>query len=82
MQVQQKSRVDQILEYYIVVVFMNYGQSGMSTGAVFYLVVSLKDLSLAQTAFIAGLPQSPAGSDPYESPQKATQRRVAVIDAM
>ncbi|TOK86946.1 hypothetical protein CGI09_29940, partial [Vibrio parahaemolyticus] len=34
------------------------------------------------TAFIAGLPQSPAGYDPYEYPQKATQRRNAVIDAM
>ena len=82
MQVQQKYSKDQILEYYINKVFMNYGQYGMSTGAKFYFNKSLKDLSLAQTAFIAGLPQSPAGYDPYEYPQKATQRRNAVIDAM
>ncbi|EPC12139.1 PBP1A family penicillin-binding protein [Lacticaseibacillus paracasei] len=82
MQVQQKYSKDQILEYYINKVFMNYGQYGMSTGAKFYFNKSLKDLTLAQTAFIAGLPQSPAGYDPYEYPQKATQRRNAVIDAM
>jgi len=82
MQVQQKYSKDQILEYYINKVFMNYGQYGMSTGAKFYFNKSLKDLTLAQTAFIAGLPQSPAGYDPYKYPQKATQRRNAVIDAM
>ncbi|WP_262314659.1 transglycosylase domain-containing protein [Lacticaseibacillus parakribbianus] len=73
---------EQILEFYINKVYMNYGQRGMATGAQFYYGKSLSQLDLAQTAFIAGLAQSPSGYDPYVSPARATTRRNAVLDAM
>ncbi len=82
MKVEQRFSKDQILEYYINKVYMNYGQYGMSTAAKYYYNKSLSQLSLAQTAFIAGLAQSPAGYDPYQHPAAAKQRRDLVIDAM
>lgn len=81
-EVQQKYSKLHFLEYYINKVFMNYGQYGMSTGAKFYFNKRLKLLSLRQTAFTSGHAQSPAGYDPYEYPQKATQRRKRVIERM
>ena len=82
LKVEQRFSKQQILEYYINKVYMNYGQYGMGTAAHYYYGKDLRQLSLAQTAFIAGLAQSPVGYDPYKEPQKATNRRNLVIDAM
>ncbi|WP_225047206.1 transglycosylase domain-containing protein [Lacticaseibacillus kribbianus] len=80
--VEQSYSKEQILEFYINKVYMNYGQRGMATGAQFYYGKDLGQLDLAQTAFIAGLGQSPSGYDPYVYPERAKTRRDAVIDAM
>lgn len=82
MKVEQRFSKDQILEYYINKVYMNYGQYGMNTAAQYYYGKKLSQLSLAQTAFIAGLAQSPVGYDPYLHADKATTRRNLVINAM
>ncbi|WP_127848238.1 PBP1A family penicillin-binding protein [Lacticaseibacillus hulanensis] len=81
-QVEQKYSKEQILEFYINKVYMNFGQYGMETGAQYYYGKSLSKLSLAQTAFIAGLGQSPVGYNPYTHPEAAKERRDVVIDAM
>ncbi len=80
--VEQKYSKEQILEYYINKVYMNFGQYGMETGSEYYYGKSLKKLSLAQTAFIAGLGQSPVNYNPYTHPAKAKARRDTVINAM
>lgn len=82
MQLEQKYSKDQILEYYINRVYMNHGQYGMATAAKYYYNRSLSQLSLAQIAFLAGLPQSPAGYDPVKNPTGATTRRNEVLNAM
>jgi penicillin-binding protein 1A len=82
MQVEQKYSKSQILEYYINKVWMDNNQYGMATAAKYYFSKDLKDLSLPQTALLAGMPQSPAGYDPYTHPQAAKERRDAVISAM
>ncbi|KRM56041.1 transglycosylase domain-containing protein [Lacticaseibacillus sharpeae] len=80
--VEQKYSKEQILEFYINKVYMNFGQYGMQTGAKYYYGKSLSKLTLAQTAFIAGLGQSPVGYNPYTHPEAATKRRDTVINAM
>ncbi|MFD1485213.1 PBP1A family penicillin-binding protein [Lacticaseibacillus baoqingensis] len=82
MQVEQKYSKSQILEYYINKVWMDNNQYGMATAAKYYFSKELKDLTLPQTALLAGMPQSPAGYDPYTHPQAAKERRDAVISAM
>ncbi|WP_125696458.1 PBP1A family penicillin-binding protein [Lacticaseibacillus yichunensis] len=82
MQVERTYSKEQILEFYINKVYMDNGQYGMATGAKYYYGKDLKQLTLAQTALIAGMPQSPVGYDPYEHPEAAKTRRDAVLAAM
>lgn len=82
MKVQHEFSKDQILEFYINKVFMNYGNYGMGTAANYYYNKPLKNLDLAQTALIAGMPNAPVAYDPYLYPQKAKYRRNIVLKTM
>lgn len=82
MKVQHEFSKDRILEFYVNKVFMNYGNYGMGTAANYYYNKSLKDLDLAQTALIAGMPNAPVMYDPYLYPQKARYRRNIVLKTM
>ncbi|KRL63587.1 transglycosylase domain-containing protein [Lactobacillus psittaci] len=73
---------EQILEFYINKVYMNYGNYGMGTAASYYYGKSLKDLDLAQIALIAGMPNAPVAYDPYTYPKAAKYRRDIVLQAM
>lgn len=82
MKVQREFSKDQILEFYINKVYMNYGNYGMGTAANYYYNKSLSQLDLAQTALIAGMPNAPVAYDPYLYPAKAKYRRDIVLKAM
>lgn len=73
---------NQILTLYMNKVYMGNGVYGMKTAADYYFNKSLSDLSVPQIAFLAGLPQSPSGYDPYSNPKGATNRRNEVLTAM
>lgn len=73
---------DQILTFYVNKVFMGNGCYGMQTASRYYYGKSLKNLDLAQTALIAGIPNAPTDYNPYSNKQLATQRRNEVLDAM
>lgn len=82
MKVQREFSKSQILEYYINKVYMNYGNYGMGTAANYYYGKNLRQLDLAQTALLAGMPNAPTKYDPYLYPQKALYRRNIVLQAM
>lgn len=73
---------DQVLEFYINKVYMGNGIYGMATAAKYYFNKDLSQLSIAQTATLAGMPQAPESYDPYKDPSKATNRRNQVLNAM
>lgn len=77
----QYSKAD-ILKFYVNKVFMGNGIYGMQTAANYYYGKDLADLSLAQTATIAGIPNAPSTYNPYSDLQKATKRRNTVLKAM
>ncbi|WP_203623313.1 MULTISPECIES: transglycosylase domain-containing protein [unclassified Lacticaseibacillus] len=79
---EQSYSKEQILEFYINKVYMDNAQRGMGTAAKYYFNKDLKQLDLAQMALLAGMPQSPAGYDPYQHPEAATTRRNEVLSAM
>lgn len=81
-QLERKKSKDQILDYYINKVYMNNQIYGMETAAKTYYGKSLSELSLAQTALLAGMPQAPTSYDPYTNPDAAKSRRDMVLDAM
>lgn len=82
MKVEREFSKDQILEFYINKVFMNYGNYGMGTAAQYYYGKSLKQLDLAQTALLAGMPNAPVKYNPYLYPEAAKYRRDIVLKTM
>lgn len=82
MKVEREYSKDQILEFYINKVYMNYGTYGMGTAANYYYGKSLKQLDLAQLALLAGMPNAPVAYNPYLYPKKAKYRRNLVLKAM
>lgn len=72
-----------ILEYYLNKVYMGHNTYGMETASKYYYGKPLNKLSLAQTAMLSGMPQSPVDYDPYSNKGGfATKRRNQVLTAM
>ncbi|WP_416352946.1 PBP1A family penicillin-binding protein [Agrilactobacillus fermenti] len=72
----------QILEFYMNKVYLANGVYGMGTASEYYFGKKPSELTLAQAALLAGMPQAPNTYDPYKNPDAAQQRRDLVIDAM
>lgn len=71
-----------ILTFYINKVYMGHNCYGMKTASDYYFNKPLNKLDLAQSALLAGMPQSPVQYDPYRFPKVATKRRNEVLNAM
>jgi penicillin-binding protein 1A len=72
----------QILTDYLNEVFYGRHAYGAQAAAVTYFSKSAGDLTLAQAALLAGLPQAPTTYDPLRNPKDALQRRNQVLRAM
>ena len=68
---ERKYTKEEILTFYINKVYMGNGNYGMLTAAKSYYGKDLKDLSIAQLALLAGIPQAPSQYDPYTNPDAA-----------
>ena len=75
---------DQILEWYLNQVFYGNNAYGVEAAAQNYFRKSAKDLTLAEAAMLAGLPQAPASYSPAvpENQERAEARRQQVLDLM
>jgi penicillin-binding protein 1A len=81
-QIERTHTKAEIMTLYINKVYMANGYYGMRTAALAYYGKELKDLTLAQTALIAGMPQAPISYDPYVYPEYAKKRRDTVLAQM
>ena len=72
---------DKILEMYLNNVYLGSGAYGVGAAASTYFNKSLKELTLAECALIAGLPQAPSQYSPYKNIKKAQKRRNKVLSA-
>ena len=81
-----RSGKEKILETYMNLVFYGNGSYGIKAAAANYFGISdLSQLTLSQSAFLAGLSQLPSVYDPYyndNGPARAIARRNEVLDAM
>ena len=73
---------DQILELYMNQIYLGQRAYGFSSAARIYFGKSLKDLSIAQAAMLAGLPQAPSSINPVVNPKGAKQRQQLVLKRM
>jgi 1A family penicillin-binding protein len=74
---------DQILEMYLNQVPYGGTAWGVSAAAEQYFGKSLKDLTLEESALLAGLPQAPTFYSPFgQNPERAKERQKQVLDRM
>ncbi|MDN6620118.1 MAG: penicillin-binding protein, partial [Corynebacterium variabile] len=73
---------DEILTRYLNLVSFGHGAYGIETAARTYFDTTAADLTVAQSALLAGMVQSTTNLDPYAYPDAALARRNTVLDAM
>jgi membrane peptidoglycan carboxypeptidase len=73
---------EQIMSWYLSQVNYGHGAYGIEAAAFRYFSKPPKDLTLGESALLAGLPKAPATYDPLKYPEKALERQKQVLDLM
>ena len=72
----------EILFLYLNQIYLGHGAYGVEAAAQNYFGKSAKELTLAECATIAGLPQAPSKYSPFRHPERAKQRQIYVLNRM
>ncbi len=73
---------DKIIELYLNKIFLGHRAYGISAASQVYYDKKLKDLTLAQSAMIAGLPKAPSKYNPISNPERSLIRRNYILGRM
>jgi len=73
---------EQILEIYMNQIFLGQRSYGFESAAQTYFGKTLKDVTIAEAAMLAGLPQAPSAYNPIRNPKRARARQLHIIDRM
>lgn len=73
---------DRILEIYLNEIFLGQRAYGFASAAQTYFGKDMDQLSLAETAMLAGLPQNPYYANPVANFERAVQRQRVVLERM
>jgi penicillin-binding protein 1A len=73
---------EQILELYVNQIYLGQRAYGFAAASHTYYGKALNQLSLAETAMLAGLPKAPSLYNPIANPQRAKQRQQYVLRRM
>lgn len=79
---EQVNDKDWILENYLNTINLGSNTLGVQSAANKYFGKDVSELTLSESAVIAGITQNPYGYDPIRFPEKNAERRVRVLDAM
>ncbi len=80
--IEQAFTKDQILELYLNEIYLGVGSYGVAAAALNYFDKSLDELTIAEAAFLAGLPKAPSWYHPVRQPEAAKARRDWVVGRM
>ena len=73
---------DQILQLYVNQIFLGQRAYGFAAASQIYYGKSLKDITLAEAAMLAGLPKAPSAYNPIANPKRAKMRQQYVLRRM
>lgn len=73
---------DDILEKYLNTIYFGHSCFGITSAAEFYFGKSPTELTLGESALLAGLVKSPNNYSPFKNPTKCKQRKSTVLNAM
>jgi penicillin-binding protein 1A len=82
LELEKKLSKDKILELYMNEIFLGQRAYGFAAAAQVYFGKTLDQLSVAECAMLAGLPQNPHYANPIANEQRATQRQRIVLERM
>lgn len=73
---------EQVLELYLNQIYLGRGAYGIAAATKTYFNKSVDELTLAESALLAGLPKAPSAFNPYTNYDRALQRRNYVLARM
>lgn len=79
LKIERELSKDEILKLYVNKIFLGHRAYGVGAAAQVYYGKRVDELSIAQIAMIAGLPQRPSDFNPITNPDKALKRRNHVL---
>ena len=80
--IEKKFTKDQILYLYLNQIYLGHGAYGVESAAENYFGKHARELSLAECAMLAGLPQAPSRYSPFRFPERAKQRQIYTLNRM
>jgi len=81
-QLERRYTKDEILELYLNQVYFGSGAYGVESASKIFFGKSVKDLTLAECALVAGMPKSPSRYSPLVNADLALNRRNTVLQQM
>jgi penicillin-binding protein 1A len=82
MALEKRFTKQQIIEGYLNHAFLGSNSYGVRAAALRYFDKDLNQLTLAECALLAGIPQAPTKYNPYEHPEEAKARRNIVLNLL
>ena len=82
MKLERQLSKDQILDLYLNQIFLGQRAYGVGAAALVYFGKTLDELTVAEIAMVAGLPQNPIHATPVSSPPRARKRQLWVLSRM
>ncbi len=73
---------ERIFELYMTQIFMGHTVYGFGAAADSYFGKDIEDLTLAESALLAGMPPSPNNYNPYRNPEAALRKRSIVLNRL
>lgn len=77
-----KKAKDYILELYLNSIALNHGLNGVQTASMFYYGKDVSELTLAESASIAGITKNPSLYSPVSHPDKNKERQQTILKKM
>ena len=82
LKIEQQLSKPQILEIYMNQIFLGQRAYGFAAASEIYFGKPLAEVTVAEAAMLAGLPQAPSAYNPVSNPARATRRQQYIIDRM
>ncbi len=80
--IEKRFSKEEILHLYLNQIYLGSGTYGVHAAAQKYFGKSVTDLSIAESAVLAGLPKAPSNYSPYINPTRSRDRQQQVISKM
>ena len=82
LKIEQMLNKNQILELYLNQIYFGHGAYGVQSASQTYFNKDVGQLTVSESAFLAGLPKAPSDYSPYNHQQAAKRRQAVVLKRM